>query len=588
MKPIICRYPRSATFLFAAALCISSHAPPALLAEVADEDFLPVGQAVVRVMENRDAKKFAEEISPAIKDFPVAPVASAEGTNDGALGPSFQKGLDYTRGQMAKDAGRFLDKAEALGLTPSQVRFRLKQVTAQQVNMPPHRGLAVDSPWRNLRWAYQIQVTLVGEPVGKTPESQRLRGEYQLLLESGYKFPSGWRCQGGIRWKSLPPGVVDDQTQRELALLDKWTTPFYDLTLADDPALSQLGEVIVRFLRARDEKVLIADAMGSFEEQWTEFQKMLANDGQKIPPRKELEDPWRMQQGRVTAAAKDVLLQGEWMGLMGADIQLKDVIAKMARRRGGFDTLENITCQELLVTLSVRPGEKAVTNRVVSGDYQLSAMRAERKNGRWVLPLPIQWKKFPEGLLSEKESWDLAFENYVAKRGTLPPGTTAPDVQFVRLDQETKSGLAEFKNKLVVLEFWATWCGPCQKPMAELQTLRARHPDWKDRVAIISLSLDDSLQLARDHLAKRGWTNTFSAWAGPGGWTSEPAKAYRLSGIPTAYVISAKGKVLWAGHPMENMVLNFVERALNQPDELEKMLAQPWSVEALRQAAEHP
>jgi thiol-disulfide isomerase/thioredoxin len=135
----------------------------------------------------------------------------------------------------------------------------------------------------------------------------------------------------------------------------------------------------------------------------------------------------------------------------------------------------------------------------------------------------------------------------------LPPGTAAPDVQFVRIDNDSKVRLADFHGKVVLLEFWATWCGPCQEPMAKLQTLRQKHPSWKDRVEIIALSIDDEMKQARDHLQKRNWTNTFAAWAGPGGWRSDPAKSFRVSGVPTTYLLNGEGKVAWAGHPRDDM-----------------------------------
>ena len=74
------------------------------------------------------------------------------------------------------------------------------------------------------------------------------------------------------------------------------------------------------------------------------------------------------------------------------------------------------------------------------------------------------------------------------------------------------------------------------------------HPEWKDRVKIIALGIDDESRQARVHLAKRGWTNSFNAWAGPSGWMSAPAKQFRLHGVPTCYVIDAQGNVVQAGH----------------------------------------
>jgi hypothetical protein len=46
------------------------------------------------------------------------------------------------------------------------------------------------------------------------------------------------------------------------------------------------------------------------------------------------------------------------------------------------------------------------------------------------------------------------------------------------------------------------------------------HPDWQDKVAIVPLSIDDTMQIVRAHVDKRGWTNTFNVWVDEGGWRS--------------------------------------------------------------------
>ena len=88
-----------------------------------------------------------------------------------------------------------------------------------------------------------------------------------------------------------------------------------------------------------------------------------------------------------------------------------------------------------------------------------------------------------------------------------------------------------------------------RKVLAELQKLRAAHTDWSNRVELVTLSIDDTLKAARNHLEKRGWTKTFNAWAGRGGWKSAPAQKFRVTGIPTTYIIDPDGKIVEAGHP---------------------------------------
>ena len=61
------------------------------------------------------------------------------------------------------------------------------------------------------------------------------------------------------------------------------------------------------------------------------------------------------------------------------------------------------------------------------------------------------------------------------------------------------------------------------------------------------ISIDDSLEAAREHLVKHGWTNTFNVWAGSGGWQSAAAKAFRVTELPICYVIDSRGVIAGAG-----------------------------------------
>ncbi len=126
----------------------------------------------------------------------------------------------------------------------------------------------------------------------------------------------------------------------------------------------------------------------------------------------------------------------------------------------------------------------------------------------------------------------------------LADGEVAPDFTTKALDgAEVK--LSDFKGKIVVLDFWATWCGPCLMSLPHTQGMARKYKD-QDVVVLAACTSDTKANFAKwMKFSGEDYPNiVFSHDPAEDGPERASAKLYHVNGIPARFIIGRDGKVV--------------------------------------------
>jgi len=136
-------------------------------------------------------------------------------------------------------------------------------------------------------------------------------------------------------------------------------------------------------------------------------------------------------------------------------------------------------------------------------------------------------------------------QRVVLATGLITPDTDLDESELEKIDYNFKVknmegevvALSEFKDKVIFINLWATWCPPCRAEMPSIQSL---YDDVKDNedIVFIMLSLDDNEKKVRKFIDKKEFTFPIYIPA------SDMPEVLRSPSIPATYVISKDGKII--------------------------------------------
>lgn len=132
-----------------------------------------------------------------------------------------------------------------------------------------------------------------------------------------------------------------------------------------------------------------------------------------------------------------------------------------------------------------------------------------------------------------------AIANQLDRYANLKEGAIAPNFEILDLEGDTLN-LHNLKRKVKILDFWASWCGPCMK---EIPNLIKIYKQYQTRgLEIISVSIDDREDLWRKAVAEEGmiWKNVWDA-------TKIVSQTYCLKSIPAIFVLDEQNRIIAKG-----------------------------------------
>lgn len=137
-------------------------------------------------------------------------------------------------------------------------------------------------------------------------------------------------------------------------------------------------------------------------------------------------------------------------------------------------------------------------------------------------------------------------------------GRPAPEFSLLTFDGATVS-LDDYRGKVVLIDFWATYCLPCMEALPELQALHSRNSPRG--FGVLGVTVDDRAPLVRKATKKAGVTYPIVR-ATPETWNQ-----YKVTALPSLILVGRDGKVIrrFGGEADKQAMLAEIERAIASP-----------------------
>ncbi|MBO0700902.1 MAG: TlpA family protein disulfide reductase [Zavarzinella sp.] len=338
-----------------------------------------------------------------------------------------------------------------------------------------------------------------------------------------------------MRWRSAALGAVLVAAVPVACAQDSKAPPAKAAVRKDDRQ-ALLEEMIQDFMKARKE------AAAAFRTAQTAEDEKAARD--KAP--KEADFLPRVHKLIAGGAKDEVAAEAVAFAVFGLDTKDEKVFDAL-KAYAKTDTIRRFV---QMATTGAPDAAKPVLEQVLADNpskdlkgmacYALGAMAFEQEDGKGAKEAERYFdrveKEFADVPGPQKRTLGEMAKGSLFELRNLQVGMPAPPAESKDLKGE-KATLTDLKGKVVVLDFWATWCGPCKAMIPHEREMVEKLRDKP--FALVSVSVDDEKKELTDFLQteKMPWTHW---WDGP---ESPLIRQWNIRYFPTIYVIDAKGVI---------------------------------------------
>lgn len=134
---------------------------------------------------------------------------------------------------------------------------------------------------------------------------------------------------------------------------------------------------------------------------------------------------------------------------------------------------------------------------------------------------------------SETELTDSTANDNIIPNYELKKGEIAPDFE-VKILNDNKVKLSDYKGKPVLLNFFTTWCPPCKEEMPDLQKL---HEEYNENLTVLTINIGEETTIVEDFINE----NNYSFLVG---LDPQLSIKYPVISLPTTYILDKDGKIV--------------------------------------------